>query len=52
MTEMTIPQIKGMIKFHKRVYLACKATNNPNALVARKMMIEMYLKLRRQRHEG
>lgn len=49
---MTISQIKGMLNFHKRAYLAYKASGNPKAIDARKHMITMYLKLRATRKVG
>jgi len=47
---MTISQIKGMIKLHKKCYKAYKATGQvENAKQARAHMIAMYLKLRATR---
>ncbi len=44
---MTISQIKGMLKMHKRMYKAYKASGQTeNAKQARQHMLEMYLQLR------
>ena len=48
--EMTLTQIKGMLRFHKSAYKAFKARNQTdNAKQARSHMITMYLMLRATR---
>ena len=42
----TVSQLKGMMNFHRKAYKAYKAINHPNAIPARRFMIDMYLKLR------